>query len=273
MAIADMVSFFLVTLFQLAPVASAFLAGAFMSIVVLAVIVLARAPTPKPDACALGIIFFPIPLLLSAEKLAAIRYVFPFCGLLYVFLGWVIVDFVARLRSEDASAWGRWGAAVATLVLVIFLASDVAFALENGSVPKSGIRSFVAAQRLDPANLYVIAPDYLAPTFAFYARHTNVRFLGFARIYKPEMYTLGGYSSIWRDPAAVGKALKVIAREANHYAFLDLLVDESAKDEYRFPFGKTWQLLHELRRRYPMVAHTRYPGRCEPLSVYRFALH
>ncbi|HZY98160.1 MAG TPA: hypothetical protein VFE36_01165, partial [Candidatus Baltobacteraceae bacterium] len=120
--------------------------------------------------------------------------------------------------------------------------------------------------------LYVIAPDYAANEFAYYARDSGARFIGFARIDRPEIFVLDDYEAIWNDPSLIRKILAAIAAEASQFRYVDVVVDDNARDQYRIPFGRVKQLVTALRRQYELVDRQDYPGRWEPISVYRFQL-
>jgi 4-amino-4-deoxy-L-arabinose transferase-like glycosyltransferase len=222
------------------------------------------------SACALGAIFFAMLTLTTAVNLTTPRYVVAYYPLLCAFEGWLAVAIAAEVRSQLDAGRRRFVLPIAALIGTVFLVGDVQTMLERSSAAKSGIRAFAASHSLSRATLYVIAPDYLAPTFDFYARGASFR--GFVRWRHPEIFRLEGYAAAWNAPSAVARALRAIAGESGTYRELDLVLDDSAHDEGRIPYGKAQQLLREMRARYRLLGYSRYAGRLEPISVYRFKL-
>ncbi len=268
----EKITFVILILLQFMPVRTTLVQTSFFATFVLAAAVMTvRSNAWRSDAFALGALFAAVLLVLAGANLTVVRYVLPFCALLYVFIGAVFSEFAARAAREDPAAWRRWGILATALIAAFFFAGDAAFALENSAVPRSGIASF-SREPLEASTLYVLSPDYIAPAFAFYERERDVRYMGFARLHEPQIYTLDGYEALWNDPNAVDKAVEAIARDRSRYRYLDLLTDDAAHDQYRVPFGKTWELLAELKTRYRLLEHRHYPGRWEPISVYRFLL-
>jgi 4-amino-4-deoxy-L-arabinose transferase-like glycosyltransferase len=243
----------------------------FIAIIIAGLFFTRRTILTSP-AAAMGAVFLILVFLVSAAGLMRIRYVLPAYGLQCVFLAWIVSQSWDVVRRADSVRWQRWGIATAiTLLLALFVFSDFDAALANSAVPRSGIRTF-AAEGLQDDTLYLVAPDYLAPTFAYYARSLPLTFLGFARVEHPEVLTLDGYRRLWNAPEAVDDALNAVARAAPRYQNLDVIVDQNARNEGRMPYGKTWILLEQLKRRYRLLGARRFPGVWEPITVYRFAV-
>jgi 4-amino-4-deoxy-L-arabinose transferase-like glycosyltransferase len=268
----DKVSFFNQTLLQCVPASPLVLLTLFLYLIAVAFFALTRSRSLRSDPCVLALIFLSVLVLILAENLVAVRYVVPFYGLLCVFFAWVIAEATAYVQMRNPLAWHRGGVQAVIALFALVLVGNAAFAFGNSAVPKSGIRSLVRAGPLDRSALYVIAPDYDAPTFAFYARDAGVASHGFVRWSHPEIFRLDGYAKDWSTSDAVDGALGEMARESRHYKYLDVLVDEYAHDQGRVFYGKVWQLLNRLERRYRLVSYTRYPGRYEPISEYRFLI-
>jgi 4-amino-4-deoxy-L-arabinose transferase-like glycosyltransferase len=257
-------------LLEFMPVRTTLWQTVVFSVIVLAALVLGSPRSWRSDAASLGLLFLAALFSLCAAQLTISRYVLPFSALLYVGIANALTAFAARAAKEEPRAWRRWGVAGCAVLGAFFVAGDTALAFKNGSTPESGIRTFVRSRPPESQTLYVLAPDYIASSFAFYARGTRTNFLGFARLNHPELYTLDGYEALWAEPALVGRALQTIAYDSQHMGYIDLVVDERARDSYHVPYGKTWTLLRAMGARYRLLGHWRYPGRWESIAVYRF---
>jgi hypothetical protein len=97
--------------------------------------------------------------------------------------------------------------------------------------------------------LYVIAPDYLASTFAFYARDASVTFHGFVRWEPPEVLGIAGYAGDWSKSSVVGDTLSSIAREGHCFECLDIVADQHARNQGEVHYGRVSQLLNRLEER------------------------
>ncbi len=270
-SLADRSIFFLTTIFLFVPVRLGIPEFPIFAYILLAGLLLTRRTILKSSAAAVGTIFLVMVFLVSATGLDRVRYVFPAYALQCVFLAWIVWE-PRKLVCRTLSLQGRrWAAAVAVLLILLFVGGDVDEVLGNSAIPRSGIRSF-AADGLRGDTLYVLAPDYLAPTFAYYARNSHVAFLGFARVDHPEILALEGYAAVWQAPDAVDNAVSAVARAAKAYRYVDLIVDDTAGDAASMPYGKTWQFLEKIEGRYQLVSKRTYPGVWEPVTVYRFAV-
>jgi|GEM_PF-3297889 len=237
-----------------------------------ATVVLARNRRLDTDAVGLGGVFLVMFLAVTAIGLRALYYVVAFYGLLCIFLAAVIVslarDVVAKIQPDRR----HFAAGAIAVLAVISSIGDIAYAFGPNTNPLSGIRTFVAAQPLDSRTFYLIAPDYLTPTFAFYARDARIGYGAFAQDDRPEIYRLGGQVAAWNRPTAINDSLRMLARKAQRYEFLDFVVDDESTDHAAIPYGKVWQLLHQIELRYPLVSKKSYAGRSEAVTVYRFVL-
>jgi len=243
--------------------------SAFLAIV-LASVALTRGAVFRSDAGALAAIYAVVLLELAATNITRIQYLLPAYALLCVFIAYAIGALVERMRSENLRLWRPWGAGAVAALCAAFVVADAVQAVDGAALPCSGIRTFVQQRALQADTLYVLAPDYLAPTFAFYARGTPVDTIGFARIEHPELFTLEGYVTLWNDPAAIDDAMNAIARAARDHEFVDYVAEQNVVDHGRMPYRKVWQLLARLRERYRLVDVTKYPASWEPVIVYRF---
>lgn len=263
-------TFFISALALLAPVPpSPIIIAAFAAILLLPTVVALR-DSFKSDYLALGAVALCASILVSAAGLTKVRYALPFCTLLYVGVAWLFVAFAIRLQREDPGGFHRWGVPLAAVLGLALCVTNTAYVVADGPIPHSGIRTFMATAPVDEKALYLIAPDYMAPDLAYYGRGKHVRFLGFARLKRPEYYVLDGYVDLWNDPLLLRKALGAIANERHHSRYLVVIIDSWTHDANRIPFGKARQLVIALERRYRLIGEVRYAGRWEPVSVYRF---
>lgn len=266
----DKISFFYGALTQLMPLGG-ILASLLLALALLSTVLLIRSGAIKTDSASLALVFLSVLVLATAENLLEVRYVLPLVGLLYAYLGWAAVQFAARLAAEDPAGWRRSRAALAVGAAIMLLAGG-SYTFADNMRPKSGIRTLVKDEQVVPSTLYVIAPDYLGSTFAFYTRNSPVEMQGFVRAKHPEVFRLSHYAADWNDPAAVKDAEQTVALEASRYQYLAFIVDERAQDMGSVPYGKVWQLLNDFTGRYRLISRKQYGGRWESISEYRFLL-
>jgi 4-amino-4-deoxy-L-arabinose transferase-like glycosyltransferase len=225
------------------------------------------------DATAMGVMYAVALALIAGAGRLGVRYIGPFLGLFCVFLAWIVSAWFERVRLERPSQWARWGATVTAVLCVFMVTEDVVFSLHTAAMPESGIRTFVRSRPLDPATLYVIAPDYMTATFAFYARDAQVAYTAFGQTDHPEIFRYGRDASIY-SPGAVRNAIIGLGKKAGGHEYLDLIVDD-ASDSAKVSRGRLYRsparrLLDSMRARYPLLAQAHYPGRFESVTVYRF---
>jgi hypothetical protein len=119
-----------------------------------------------------------------------------------------------------------------------------------------------------------VAPDYLGPTFGYYfARTRPVVVHGFARWDDPQIFRPGDYAEIWNRPDAVSDTERRI-REETRLGYNQLAVVWEAPTDHagRIPYGRTYQLLSDLRRTYPLLREVACPGTHESVTLSLFAL-
>lgn len=244
----------------------------FASLLAPGVLIVLQQRSWRSPSLGLGVVSICAVVAVASTGLLVVRYVLPFCTLFYVFLGWLLALAAARVKSNEPLTWKRWGVPLVAALTVALLAANVSYALAEARTPLTGMRTFLSVVPVDPRTLYVIAPDYAAPEFAYYSRREDAQFIGFARIEHPEIYILDDYETIWADPSLVQKVVDEIAVRAPQFDYLDVVVDAGAHDQYRIPFGRVWDLVASLRQRYALVGQRDYPGRWEPVSVFTFRL-
>jgi hypothetical protein len=234
----------------------------------------AHRPAGRNNACpalALGAVFVAMLVLNTAQNLTESRYVLPYFGAACASAAWILARAASVLRTAFPQGWKRWGGATALTLAALLVGLDVVDAVAAARIPKSGIRTIVHTPRADAQTLYVIAPDYLGSTFAFYARDSRVAFAGFVRWDRPEIFRLAGYAADWNRRDAVARTLERIARAPARVTVIDVVVDDRARDAGSVPYGRVHALLAELRTRYRLLDQTPHPGRYEAVTEDRFA--
>lgn len=262
---------FATILAQCMPAAAPLLASLLVGFVVVGAIVVGISRTMNARAAGLGGLFVFTLAAVVAANLIVSRYVSPLCGVLYVSLAAMLLQIGRSLYTVDTLHWRRWGPQVAATLAALLLVTNAAYAVLASEVPKSGIRTLAAAGTIEASALYVIAPDYLASTFYFYARPKQPEMLGFVRLNHPEIFTLQGYADDWNVPGIGDRRLSAIIQAAKHYRYLHFLVDPDASQQGRMPYGDVWLLLQRLEATYTLLGRTMYPGRFESVADYRFS--
>lgn len=250
------------------PEALAIVLGAFFAAMLARVVTWRKV---NADAIAMGLIYVCAVALVAAAGRFNIRYVAPFEGLFCVFSAWVVATWFGRMRLEHPSGWKRFGSGVTALLCLFIVAQNVIFALHTTRLPKSGIRTFVASQPLNRATLYVIVPDYMAATFAFYTQRERIAYTAFPQTDHPEIYRYGDASRY--GPNAVADAVRRLSKDANNYRYVDLIVDDDTNVQQAvdgvLERSPDRELLDALKARYRLLAQTHYPARWESITVYR----
>lgn len=242
-------------------------------LVIVFIPILARPGTVKGTVVALASIVLAALVLLAAANIMADRYIFPLYGLLCVPLAWATTELGAFTLAKCSAVWRVPVISIAAILAVAVVLGDAWSAFTRSAIPVSGIRTLVkSTPRLDRSALYLIAPDYLASSFAFYARNTHVTYRGFVRSNHPEIFRLDGYAADWSEKGVALASAAAIGREAHGYHYLNVIVDRRARDEGQVSYGKVWTLLALLKHHYPLLAEVRYAGRLEDISEYHFLL-
>jgi hypothetical protein len=258
----DKLGFFAWTVVRSLPLWPESLAIVLGLFLIVALVTLIPSRRINPDAIAMGLIYAIALALVSAAGRLNVRYIVPFEGLLCVFLAWVVAAWFEAITRKYPAQWARWGAAITAVLCVLMVSENVIFALHTARMPKSGIRTFVGLKPLDPATLYVMVPDAITATFAFYARGPQVAYAAFPQSDHPEIFRYGSEAGLY-GPRTVRDGLVRLSRQARAYEYLDLIVDDTADLPGR-------RFLDSMRARYRLVSRAYYPGRLESVTVYRF---
>lgn len=258
--------YFGVSLIQSIPIESRWAALIFALLLVF-VLVFGSART---EPAMLGGLFLVVLLLEAAAGLPDMRYVYPFYGFFAVFEAWIFIEIADILRVRGNFVARSLAVASAAAALIVVLAIGGATALAS-AMPHSGIRTLVATKPPEPGDLYIIAPDYMAATFYYYARDRGAPFIGFARIRDPQIFRAAGYEKVWNDPRALARAECTVNALAGRYRSLVFVADSAAQNQWRVPYAKTWELLTFMKARYPLENTASFPGSEERVSVYTFS--
>lgn len=232
------------------------------------VVFLIRRNRIEPSTVALGLVFLATLLAAALAGVGEGRYVVPFLGLLDISLAGIFVRFVASstmLRTNVRAV------NLATIVVALLLVTSGATRVYAANRPMlSGIASLTRSHDFDSHALYVIAPDYLAPTFAFYTQTNRPRTLGFVRLLDPEIFILKRYERDWNADDVVDRSFAAIDAAARTHAIVHYVVDAHCADSGRMPYGKVWTLLTRLKADFKLEKIVRYAGRVEEVDDYRF---
>jgi hypothetical protein len=179
-------------------------------------------------------------------------------------------------QTAGRTGWPRVGRArraVAVLCGLVLVAGAVARV--RGTPPiKSGVRTLAADQAMLPPldrTMFVLAPDFVGPTFGYYFRNTAATFFGFARWDHPELFSPQGYAQLWSARGNVEATADRIREEARRqHARWVLFVHSPRRNAGQVEYQRADALLDVLRRTYPLEQTRDYPGSEEDVTVYRF---
>src|SRR5579883_248856 len=169
--------------------------------------------------------------------------------------------------------------AVLFLFLCWMVFPNMLQAISFGDIAKSGVRSLstnIEKWHVEQA-VYLLAPDYLGPTFGYYAAQTHsVPFYGFARWDHPELFTPQGYAELWKSPTLVANVKKRIQDEVQKgFHWLFFIKDTTPALNTAFS-NQIDHLLSELQHTYPLELKIDYPSSDfsdpEAVSLYLFSI-
>lgn len=248
---------------QSAPAPST-LAPVFWIVIIAAAALHSRERLSSKSTFSILAIFFATAGIESLKGLSALRYLYPIYPLIWVFFASLLVRFVPPVARHQIP--------VAAALALVMLA-DAVWAFGAGTTSKSGIKALVKTDLPSAQITYLIAPDYLAPIFAYYSRNQQTSYSGFARDIQPQLFRIAGYDSIWNDPKAITRTEMYLRRCSEHgYREVHYVVDDQAANQGRTPYGRVWILFDRLRHRYHLVSKTSYSGTYESVSDYVFEL-
>ena len=146
----------------------------------------------------LGASFFLIAAIFTGMSYSG-RYLFPFLSLVHVFLSiWLL----RLIRLFQDVRWFSPEPVALCLVLGWIGATSWHLAIQD-RWDKSGIRALAeeTIKKGHKGTIFVISPDFLSPTFAYYLRDQDAEFIGFARQNDPEIFSPLGYADYWQRSA------------------------------------------------------------------------
>jgi len=194
------------------------------------------------------------------------RYLVIPAGFASVVLSIVVARVAAGVPKTSPVARRAAFAALGALIVAAFWARRDLYEARWASAarPKSGIRTLCRTEPPGPADLVLVAPDYLAPTVWYYCgRRDDLR--GFARWNRPHLFDPSDHGAAWRDPAAPARTMAALEREiAEGRARRVLLIREQAPAGL-LPFYQPAadELDAALVRRFAAGSPERFPGRVE----------
>ncbi|MDQ2858672.1 MAG: glycosyltransferase family 39 protein [Candidatus Eremiobacteraeota bacterium] len=214
----------------------------------------------------------------TALSLHEQRYMFAFTPLanaLAATLCWALLAPVFAPRAGPVTRVlalrAAFGAALAASVLVGIPKQARAFERPY-SVDRSGVRR-LAAETLPwgkGRTLVVVAPDYLAPTVAYYLRERpGLTLVGIPQWDSPEHPRCCTES--WYDPHMASILSRRIHVAASHgYATIAYVYDRNAYDEGPLRYTKIFELRNCLTRTLTVVGERRYDGSKERIGLTLF---
>ena len=202
------------------------------------------------------------------------RYMFPIAPLAWVLYG----SWLLALFQYVKNHWiGSHSQVMRRVAFGVFIGLLIALHVPHvllGSVEKSGVKSLAAdlGRQLPEKTFYLVSPDYLAATFGYYFAQYLVRFYGFARWERPEIWTAQGYAALWDNPTVVAETIQRIRDEAQKDYQRLAVIFENAKSSGQMNYSRGQELLSSLKQTYPLLEKKEYPGRIESVTLYIFSL-
>ncbi|MEM8801634.1 MAG: glycosyltransferase family 39 protein [Pseudomonadota bacterium] len=198
------------------------------------------------------------------------RYLFPFLPLLQVFLAiWLIraVGAVQSLMKFQA------GPVALTLAMAWMGANSLDYATQD-SWDKSGTRELlakIAESDTQDDTLFVISPDIVSPTFGYYARNTELDYIGFARFDDPEIFSPSGYTELWNDPDGIDQLVRMVAEFQEAGKERLVLVRSQCgtplEDEGLLPYSRAYEAASLLADTFPEIGRQSFPGFLECIEA------
>jgi hypothetical protein len=221
-----------------------------------------------------------VALLIGAETALSFggRYLVPVAALAWVVYAsfaltlWRLVAAPGPYRRPRMAL--RASAALALACLLVVPAASRA--LRPAGLPKSGVRSLTAELERSPldSTVFIVAPDYLGPTFGYYAaREPAAALHGFARWDSPQLFSPRGYAELWNSPTVVADTERRIEEQARRGCRRIAFIWEAPPVRSgRMPYGKTYELLNALRRGHRLLGQVYYRGTQESVTLSLFSL-
>ncbi|WP_037313348.1 glycosyltransferase family 39 protein [Ruegeria halocynthiae] len=215
------------------------------------------------------------PILMLAVLSLTGRYMFSFIPIASAFFG---IWLVRAGRQMNQRGW-QWvqPLPVAIVALFVWTLLNVWDTATSDRLPKSGIPAVVSG--IGPASdktIYLLNPDFIAPTFGYYTRNKNVRFVGFARLEDPHIFKPQDYAEIWSRDDAVEESIDYLRRmAAEGYVRLALIEDGSCKalqDKGKMQYSRVRELRAEIDRILSPVSSIKHPARIECVTVTEYDL-
>ncbi|GAC1539425.1 MAG: hypothetical protein NVS3B16_00340 [Vulcanimicrobiaceae bacterium] len=235
------------------------------------------------NSCATAYAALVVPILLATvletrARLGDPRYMFVFTPLADALLGAGLCALAGAIfaawRARRRDAWSIARAALASAIVVTIAgAAPKQLALDRRAfaTPElSGMRAAVGAAQADLAarTLVLIAPDYLAPAFRYYAPDPHLRVIGFATRERPEVARWEHASDPWFVPGLVDRAERdVRARVKRERLRLVIVSDRDAGDAGSVPYSLAAELRRRLIARARVLRHRVFPGRLESVEL------
>ncbi len=222
---------------------------------------------------ALLVVIYVVAAAIEAKQGARVMFAFEPIG--WTCLGFWLASLYARAGHAVRTGAGRALVPVTALVIAaLYIAGQTVSSVRFASTASvSGIRALVATG-LAADTVYLIAPDFMAPTFGYYVRdRQDVVYHGFAGWSDPQYVDLRQLRAGWNAPEALAETEnRVAALRARRLALVVSKEPGVRADSAGLRLSSVDRLVDDLRRRYALVDVRTFDGRDEPVIVYTFAL-
>lgn len=160
-----------------------------------------------------------------------------------------------------------------TLAMVWMGVNSLDYATQD-SWDKSGTRELLAKiveSDTQDDTLFVISPDIVSPTFGYYARNTELDFIGFARFDDPEIFSPSGYTELWNDPDGIDQLVRMVAEFKESGKERLVLVRSQCgtplEDEGLLPYSRAYEAASLLADTFPEIGRQSFPGFLECIEA------
>jgi 4-amino-4-deoxy-L-arabinose transferase-like glycosyltransferase len=222
--------------------------------------------------------------LISTIMIAALsyggRYMFPFAPLAWVVYSSSVINLFKHIDYYWNEKFNRLSKQIVVILLItsiiLIIKPNIKYAMLLGNTDKSGIRTLAADvhKNNQEKTFYLVNPDFLGPTFGYYFAHKKVEFYGVGRWNNPEIFSPQGYAEVWGNPTLISDIEQRIQNKINN-GYRQLFIVQQTEvlgDSGKMKYSLANEVLSRLKRNYPLIEKTDYPGRTESVTLYKFSL-
>jgi 4-amino-4-deoxy-L-arabinose transferase-like glycosyltransferase len=213
------------------------------------------------------------------------RYLVPFSAFIIIaYAG--LIDYVYTVLMENSKLPHAFARVVFFFAGILIVCGALISSVTAMGEAKSGIRMLVLQAQMLARNervMWLVAPDYAAPTLNYYFKEGEHKVLprpaiyGFARWESPEFFRISGSVAMWQEADLIEKTLERVDRLAcrgfDRLAFVKPThLDTWEIDRGQMRYSRVRSLEEGLRRRYSVIQEASYDGREEDASLVLFRL-